>query len=258
MPPDCVQPAPWSLEVFRSRAATVRRPTRTLAELRLLQSLTSGRHRARCARARAVPPAGFVPLQRSQNEEATTRMQARGCAGPSTARLRSVSRVSHPPDGLLLLEPCRLVPSGSRSWGFALQSLAPARQPLRLPTLVAVMAFTAPRDINIIALAPWHAGNSGDEAGTRPDFTALLRQRSPSLRHARLSARRARSSPGLSPSPGIRPPHLGSRFRVPPPAGLPAGPFRATEATRLGPEGAPRSVDRCDGRPVSLEAGCPS
>jgi hypothetical protein len=65
-------------------------------------------------------------------------------AGLSTARLRSASRVSHPPDGLLLPAPCRLVSSGSRSWGFALQSLAPRAQPRRLSTPVAVLSFTRP------------------------------------------------------------------------------------------------------------------
>jgi hypothetical protein len=115
----------------------------------------------------------------------------------------------------------------------------------------------APHTI-VLVLAPWRSDDFGDAAGARLAFTALLRQRSPSLGRARLGARRARSSPGLSPSPGKRPPHLGPRFRVPPPSGLLTDPFHPAEAARLGPEGAPRSVDQCDGRPASLEAGCPS
>jgi len=45
-------------------------------------------------------------------------------AGPGLPPpVRSVSRASHPPDVFLRNHPCRLVSSGSRPWGYSLQSL---------------------------------------------------------------------------------------------------------------------------------------
>jgi len=55
---------------------------------------------------------GFLPLQRSRRGESTT-----GFASPDPA----ASRVSHPPDGLILPAPSGLVACRWRSWGFALR-----------------------------------------------------------------------------------------------------------------------------------------
>jgi hypothetical protein len=105
MPPDCVQPAPWasrssdraSRPSSRPAVQTDAAPHRTpeaLAKLRLLQSLTTGCHHAPKARV-----AWFLPGLSSPST-----LPARGShvryAGLATTRLRSASRVSHPPDGL--------------------------------------------------------------------------------------------------------------------------------------------------------------
>jgi hypothetical protein len=61
--------------------------------------------RCRGARVRVVPPAGFGPLQHRKSAASTN--MARVCL----TRIRSVFRVSHPPDGLLRRAPSGLVSS---------------------------------------------------------------------------------------------------------------------------------------------------
>jgi hypothetical protein len=89
-------------------------------ELRLLQSMTT-RRRPQSSRGSAVPLMRFRPLQRIRTTGAT--FITRVCL----TRLRSVSRVSHPPDGLLPRRPCGLVSCRWRSWGSPLQSFSLCR-----------------------------------------------------------------------------------------------------------------------------------
>lgn len=84
------------------------------------------------ARAHTSLP-GFPPLQRSQMAASTPHSSRRTNPGLPHP-VRSVSRASHPPDGLLRNHPCRLVSSDSRSWGSSLQSLlAKSRNASRRP-----------------------------------------------------------------------------------------------------------------------------
>jgi len=201
---------------------------------------------------------GFLPLQRTKHEEST--FDPPGFPRPDYA----------PPPGFLtlltaslLLEPCRLVSSDSRSWDCTLQSLSPPWQPLRLSAPVAVLVSTTapepPRPRTIRPLLPWKrracVAHTGDGQQRRPTFTALLHQR---VRHSAargLDARRVRSSPGFASSSGVLPPRLGTRFRVPPPTDSAFGPFLSTEADRLGPGLSPGvSIGTKVGRPLSRPA----
>jgi hypothetical protein len=96
--PGCVQPAPRSLEVFRPQAPAPSRARATLAELRLLQSMTIGRHHAWGPLSRrsscVVPPWASCPFS------AIGPGKPRSIHRAFHARLRYASRVSHPPGGL--------------------------------------------------------------------------------------------------------------------------------------------------------------
>jgi len=96
--PGCVQPAPRSLEVFRPRAPAPFRARATLAELRLLQSMTIGRHHAFCPLSRSS--SCVVPSWASCPFSAIGPEKPRSIYRVFHTRLRSASRVSHPPGGL--------------------------------------------------------------------------------------------------------------------------------------------------------------
>jgi hypothetical protein len=113
--------------------------------------------------ARGLP--GFLPLQHIQARAFTN--IARVCL----TRLRSVSRVSYPPDGLPRSDPSRLVSSRKRSWGSdpsELCSFRGAVAPLdaRCPPAVAIVG--PPRNLlrTPSHAEPWftRAGTSGRSA----------------------------------------------------------------------------------------------
>jgi hypothetical protein len=79
-------------------------PAKTLAELRLLQSLTTGCHRALRSSC-TVPPRAYRP------SSAYSTGKPRSIRRAYLTRLRSAYRISHPLDGLLLPEPPGLVSS---------------------------------------------------------------------------------------------------------------------------------------------------
>jgi hypothetical protein len=66
-----------------------------------------------------------------------------------------------------------------------------------------------------------------------------------------------RCSHGLSPRRGSTPPYLGRCLHRPPPMGFPRPPFHRPEGRRLVDRDTLRSIDRCEGWPLSLETGNP-
>jgi hypothetical protein len=185
LPPDCVQPAPWSLEVFRSCAPDgpktdgdargVTPPAEF--DLRTPPRCVTAHGGARAAR--------FLP-----GLSAPPALAERGShdryAGHSNSRLRSAFRVSHPPDGLTpprTLPACfiRLTLLGFRSPEpcSSVAAVAPLGAHCR-PDVHRPPALAASR-----ARAPWCPNPSGSETDEQPVFTALLHQRSPLRRHAR-------------------------------------------------------------------------
>jgi len=120
-----------------------RQTAEALVELHPLQGLTTRARRAaartlaRTTRACTVPSRSSFPLD------------ARGTRSPRSirracrARLRSVSRVSHPPDGLLLHAPPGLVSSRWRPRGSLFGALLPRDELRRLSTPHALLTFTA-------------------------------------------------------------------------------------------------------------------
>jgi len=173
--------------------------------------------------------------------------------------IRSAFRVSHPLDGLLLdwlpgLVSCRSahgVPCPSELFPRPEQPRLSAR-----PDLLAVGTLRSPntprlacvdgRDSGHAAspgsrVDPWFPvhGLKNLDLAKRLDFKALLPGASPLRRRLRLSAHRARCSPGLLAPLQGDPPRpvspLPKRERLPPPAGLaPPGPrYRSIECTCL-------------------------
>jgi len=121
-------------------------------------------------------------------------------AGRYLTRLPCVSRVSHPPDALLLPEPHGLVSCRSRSWGSHPPELFPPTKSLRLSTLATLMP--SPRR------AP--------KRSPPPDFRVWL------LVGVRLSTSGVNLPPSsmlswaLSPLQGLAPPERGRRSRIAP------------------------------------------
>lgn len=94
-----------------------------LTELRLLQSLTTRRRPRRCCCSiRGASPEVCRPFSTCRPGRSTS---PRACQ----ARVRSGSRVSHPPAGLLPSVPSGLVSCPWRSWGCPLQSFSLRAKP---------------------------------------------------------------------------------------------------------------------------------
>jgi hypothetical protein len=126
--------------------------------------------------------------------------------------VRSVFRVSHPLDGLLLTRPADCISSRKRSWGCPLQSFFLATKPWRLSTPAALMTFTRPP----YAAVAWTARRCGprpldmrfahdlDSCGKEARLQGLSPRRS-SLPTAWVFATHpARCSPGVLASSGFR------------------------------------------------------
>jgi hypothetical protein len=103
---------------------------------------------------RQIPPHNTVRLWRTVLEYARclpgvgspSAHSARGVyvATPGLPHpVRSASRVSHPPGGLLLHVPSGLVSSRSRPWGSPFRALLPAAEPWRLSTPAALLTLPA-------------------------------------------------------------------------------------------------------------------
>jgi hypothetical protein len=106
---------------YRSPHPAARRERGPLAELRLLQSLTTSRRPQLCC-SFAVPLMRFFPLQHIQERQVH---MAQACLTWSG----SASRVSHPLDGFLPVRPATCISRWKRSWGCPLQSLFLAAKP---------------------------------------------------------------------------------------------------------------------------------
>jgi len=106
---------------------------------------------------------GFLPLQHIRIEAFT--YVARVCL----TRLRSVSRVSYPPDGFPRFVPSRLVSSRKRSWGCALQSFPPSEEPFRLSATAALLTFPSSARL-AAASGRRRARNHGSIAQVRPSW----------------------------------------------------------------------------------------
>jgi hypothetical protein len=79
------------------------------------------------------------------------------CAERYLTRLPCVSRVSHPPDALLLPEPHGLVSCRSRSWGPCPPESFPHTKSSRLSTLATLLPFQhrAPKHSSLINFRAW-------------------------------------------------------------------------------------------------------
>jgi hypothetical protein len=134
------------------------------------------------------------------------------------------SRFSQPLDALVRPVPAGLVSCQIRSWGCALQSLAPPSQPYAVSGAVALLPFRRSRRSAPLHHARGrnrtHRGAYGTDPESAPAFRALLHS---GVRHhtaGGLDRRRARSSPGLYALQGSLPRWLGTAFTAPPLMGL--------------------------------------
>jgi len=187
-------------------------------------------------------------------------------AGLSTARLRSASRVSHPPDGLT---PPRTLPACFIR--LALMGFDPSERSSSMAAVAPLGARCRPdvhrfsRPASSTRPSPDRSMGdssflraSGNERDPRPAFTALLHHR---VRHSTargLDARRARSSPGVASSPGVPPrasaPASGRLLpRTCPP--VPSSPPKRRGSNRRWSHGV--SIDTRPGRSLSRPATPP-
>jgi hypothetical protein len=145
-------------------------------------------------------------------------------------------RFSQPPGAFIRPEPAGLVSCQIRSWGFALQSIAPPAQPYAVSGAATLMTLRRPAAASQPALANRRNGPPSPASGKpakRPSPSGFCSTRESATRPRRVRPVGARSSPGLFRPPGCFPSLAWTGFHRASPHGLGTSGAEASECAAL-------------------------